>query len=121
MKKVIILNIVILFIFLISSFNICYSFDIPQIQLPPYSDAETKKRSLSTDEVMTSRSGTSYYRGMECSDDCSGHIAGYEWALDNNIREEVFCEKDNFSKSFAEGCLEGVYTNREPLDPPVYE
>lgn len=43
-----------------------------------------------------------YYEGMECTDDCSGHRAGYEWAMENDITDEDDCSSN--SASFDEGC-----------------
>jgi len=37
-----------------------------------------------------------------CTDDCSGHDAGYEWAQDNDITDPDDC--DGNSDSFVEGC-----------------
>ncbi len=43
-----------------------------------------------------------YYRGAPCSEDCSGHEAGYEWAEENSIEDLDDC--DGNSASFVEGC-----------------
>ncbi|WP_027155479.1 hypothetical protein [Mesorhizobium sp. WSM2561] len=42
------------------------------------------------------------FRGYECTDDCSGHEAGYDWAARNDITDERDCDGD--SQSFNEGC-----------------
>jgi opacity protein-like surface antigen len=42
------------------------------------------------------------FDGYECTDDCSGHQAGYDWAEDNDIDDEDSC--DTSSQSFNEGC-----------------
>jgi len=44
-----------------------------------------------------------YYesQGYECTDDCSGHDAGYEWADDNGVCDEYY--SDGNSESFDEG------------------
>jgi hypothetical protein len=39
-----------------------------------------------------------------CSEDCSGHEAGYEWAEEHDIRDPGDC--DGNSQSFVEGCEE---------------
>ncbi len=47
------------------------------------------------------------FGGYDCSGDCSGHEAGYEWAEEHDIDDEDDCEAagDNSnSPSFAEGC-----------------
>ena len=41
------------------------------------------------------------FHGYECSDDCSGHDAGYEWADENGVCDEYF--DGGNSESFAEG------------------
>lgn len=41
-----------------------------------------------------------------CTGDCSGHQAGYEWAQDNGISSESDC--DGNSDSFNEGCVNYV-------------
>lgn len=47
------------------------------------------------DETVTSENWT-------CTDDCSGHEAGYEWAEENGIIDPYDC--DGNSDSFIEGC-----------------
>lgn len=37
-----------------------------------------------------------------CTEDCSGHQAGYEWAEENGITDPDDC--DGRSQSFIEGC-----------------
>ena len=31
------------------------------------------------------------YGGYECTDDCSGHAAGYEWAKEHEIDDDAKC------------------------------
>lgn len=42
------------------------------------------------------------YKGYECTVDCSGHEAGYEWAEEKGITDESDCGGN--SNSFIEGC-----------------
>lgn len=42
------------------------------------------------------------FNGYGCTDDCSGHQAGYEWAEENEIDDEGSCDTE--SQSFNEGC-----------------
>lgn len=42
------------------------------------------------------------FSGYECTDDCSGHEAGYQWAEDNSIDDPDDCSGN--SDSFIEGC-----------------
>nr|WP_180206792.1 hypothetical protein [Pseudomonas sp. SbOxS1]NYU07075.1 hypothetical protein [Pseudomonas sp. SbOxS1] len=42
------------------------------------------------------------FDSYECTDDCSGHQAGYDWAEENDIDDEDACETP--SQSFNEGC-----------------
>jgi hypothetical protein len=46
-----------------------------------------------------------YFDGYLCKDDCSGHVAGYEWAKENNIEDDYVCDSVRGNKkSFVEGC-----------------
>ncbi|RWB05856.1 MAG: hypothetical protein EOQ39_22510 [Mesorhizobium sp.] len=40
--------------------------------------------------------------GNDCTEDCSGHKAGYDWAEQNQISDESDCSSN--SNSFNEGC-----------------
>ncbi|WP_433942355.1 hypothetical protein [Brevundimonas diminuta] len=43
----------------------------------------------------------------DCTDDCSGHRAGYLWALDQpDVIDETHCA--NASASFEAGCRKGI-------------
>lgn len=50
----------------------------------------------------TTYSPPQYFGGYECTDDCSGHEAGYAWAEDKNI--DNFDDCGGNSASFIEGC-----------------
>jgi len=54
------------------------------------------------------------YGGFDCTDDCSGHAAGYKWAEKHNIEDEDNCPEGN-SQSFHEGCV--AYTQDPTRDP----
>lgn len=43
------------------------------------------------------------FYGYDCTEDCSGHEAGYEWAEENDIRDPDDCGGN--SQSFVEGCM----------------
>jgi len=43
-----------------------------------------------------------YYKGYPCTQDCSGHMAGYAWAERKGINDEDYC--GGTSNSFWEGC-----------------
>jgi len=51
----------------------------------------------------------------ECTGDCSGHEAGYEWAMDQGISDPSDCGGN--SESFIEGCE--AYANEQ--DDSSYE
>lgn len=42
------------------------------------------------------------FMGTPCTDDCSGHEAGYQWAEENGIDDPDDCSGN--SNSFVEGC-----------------
>ena len=50
---------------------------------------------------------------FDCTDDCSGHSAGYKWAEKHGIEDEGNCPEGN-SRSFHEGCL--AYARDPTLD-----
>lgn len=56
-----------------------------------------------------SNSGGSYFNGYPCTEDCSGHEAGYEWADENGIDDMDDC--GGSSNSFIEGCESYVEEN----------
>lgn len=43
------------------------------------------------------------FKGYACTKDCSGHLAGYNWAKARNIKNPNQCPIDG-SNSFTEGC-----------------
>jgi len=49
------------------------------------------------------------FGGYECTDDCSGHQAGYDWAEQNDIDDESSCSTP--SASFNQGCESYVEEN----------
>jgi hypothetical protein len=55
--------------------------------------------------------------GYECTEDCSGHKAGYAWAEEHDISDGDACdtagERSN-SPSFAEGCHAYVDGDADP-------
>lgn len=50
-------------------------------------------------------------RGYPCTDDCSGHEAGYAWAEENDITNPSDC--DGNSQSFIEGCEQWAEEQQE--------
>lgn len=62
----------------------------------------SQARSDSTLGSSDSHEGRQYFHGYECSDDCSGHEAGYRWAAKHNISDPEDCGGN--SESFIEGC-----------------
>ena len=59
--------------------------------------------------VKENHTGYSSFNGYECTEDCSGHEAGYEYAEENGISDEYDC--DGNSNSFNEGCISYVEEN----------
>ncbi len=66
----------------------------------------SKKNTASVREinVPTPVYSISNYSGYGCTDDCSGHQAGYDWAELNDITDPYDCSGN--SQSFIEGCEE---------------
>jgi len=59
------------------------------------------------------------FHGYRCTDDCSGHEAGYEWAEEHEIHDPDDC--GGKSESFIEGCRAWAEENpadeKDPEDP----
>jgi hypothetical protein len=53
-------------------------------------------------QIQRTQMPTLSYGGNRCSEDCSGHDAGYEWAEENGITDPDDCGGN--SQSFVEGC-----------------
>jgi len=61
------------------------------------------------------------FGGYECTTDCSGHEAGYQWAESHHITEAAHCEemlvRSPRRTSFYEGCLTYVEDPDHGPDP----
>lgn len=57
------------------------------------------------------------FGGYACTQDCSGHEAGYEWAAENGIQDPAQCGGN--SQSFIEGCQD--YAERQQEEAYVTE
>lgn len=76
-------------------------------QTPAGMDHEAKLHSISRNIPIRSKTGTLFFKGMNCRFDCSGHIAGYRYALDYGLTNVSKCEESP-SLSFEEGCKKGA-------------
>jgi hypothetical protein len=54
--------------------------------------------------ILASEASAREFGGHDCSDDCSGHAAGYRWAEANGMTSDSDCPLRGAS-SFYEGCL----------------
>ncbi len=63
--------------------------------------AEDDDQDLS-DDTDDSSDDSDTFHGYDCTDDCSGHEAGYQWAEDKGLSSGDEC--DTPSNSFNEGC-----------------
>ena len=70
--------------------------------------SKTQYRNTTTPRTYYYSSGLTFH-GYDCTVDCSGHEAGYEWAEDNDINDVYDC--DGNSDSFNEGCEAYVEEN----------
>ncbi|MBC3217002.1 hypothetical protein [Serratia fonticola] len=87
-------------------------------QSPTGMDSQAEWSSILRDYPVKSQTGALFYKGMRCSSDCSGHIAGYEYAVDNNIEDKDKCD-ESYSLSFAEGCskaVDDIIAEKQPLE-----
>jgi hypothetical protein len=67
---------------------------------------------INTPKPTASENTPQYFHGDLCTDDCSGHQAGYDWAMENDITDPGDC--DGNSTSFIEGCE--AYANEIGMD-----
>lgn len=69
-----------------------------------YEPVEESATSSSSAQPSQTRSYTQprTFNGYRCTDDCSGHDAGYEWAEENDVVDPDDCGGN--SNSFIEGC-----------------
>ncbi len=58
------------------------------------------------DYIKENYSGYKSFGAHDCTEDCSGHEAGYEWAANNDIYDVDDCA--GYSNSFIEGCWQYV-------------
>lgn len=61
------------------------------------------------DYVKDNYTGYKTFYGYDCTEDCSGHEAGYNWAKKNDINRT--CKCNGSSQSFSEGCEAYVEKN----------
>lgn len=54
---------------------------------------------------LPAKASANEFGGYECTDDCSGHAAGYRWAEAHDIADESNCPLRGNATSFYEGCL----------------
>ena len=80
-----------------------------------YSSNEDPPESARPEQSTETGSDNSFeFHGYECTVDCSGHQAGYDWAEQHDIDDEDDCGGN--SESFIEGCKAFVQENAEPND-----
>lgn len=85
---------------------------------PAGQDVRAEVESFGNNNAVKSLTGNWYFRGMRCYDDCSGHIAGYEYAINHELTNYSDCDESD-SESFTEGCEKGVQDiidEHEPVD-----
>ncbi len=83
------------------------------LMLKKNAEAEGKeKASAEAIEISHPAKNAPRYRfmGYACTDDCSGHSAGYRWAQKKGIDDDDDCTGN--SNSFIEGCLAYVEENK---------
>lgn len=82
-----------------------------RLRNPAGQDDAARQQSRIQGGVVASPTGKRFFLGQLCSDDCSGHIAGYRWATNLGITKESACDSaydSSNSWSFYEGCVHGV-------------
>lgn len=70
-----------------------------------YGEQREDRRTDAREDARGELDGLTYqdqHGSYACTDDCSGHDAGYQWAQDNEIEDAEDCGGN--SASFIEGC-----------------
>lgn len=62
---------------------------------------------------------TKYFKGYKCKTNCSGHEAGYDWAMEKDITDPDDC--GGKSISFIEGCVAYAEEYQENLYREDYD
>jgi hypothetical protein len=76
-----------------------------------------KAHAQSIGDAVSSETNPREFAGYECTVDCSGHEAGYEWAEEHDISDGDDCDRageHSNSPSFAEGCHAYVDGESDP-------
>ncbi len=82
-----------------------------------------KSNSQSIGDPESSEANPREFAGYECTVNCSGHEAGYNWAEEHDISDGDDCDaagEHSNSPSFAEGChayVDGESDPAEGIDP----
>lgn len=89
--------------------------------LKPSGDNARYSQPSSLNEINRSTSYSRYpsntFRSNNCTDDCSGHEAGYQWAEEHDIDDPDEC--DGNSDSFIEGCRSYAEERQSDLNDDV--
>jgi hypothetical protein len=80
-------------------------------------DRKARMDSIISSLPVHSSTGIVYFKGDACTDDCSGHITGYQWAEERGISKDEGCTSN--SQSFIEGCLKYVSDRVTELEESV--
>ncbi|AUT94195.1 hypothetical protein ABN154_07460 [Klebsiella michiganensis] len=80
-----------------------YTTNKAYMETPEYKDKKARSFSIDYGRVVRSETGRKFFESYECTGDCSGHIAGYEWAQDREVTED-YCFSLEAPRSFQEGC-----------------
>lgn len=98
----------ILIFFIAIFFLIWISFKTPKESLDKSVGPETKTETYSPIQTHV-KTEPLEFNGYPCTEDCSGHEAGYDWAEENGIEDSDDCGGN--SNSFIEGCESYVEEN----------
>ena len=80
---------------------------------PACQDRRARTLSLFDSEPVRSSTGKLFFKGKRCTDDCSGHLAGYKWAAQFGATKEEICIGK--SESFQEGCIAYVDDRKDEI------
>jgi hypothetical protein len=93
----------------------------PHAPVSPETSGQTPVESIDPPDIIepAPRDSRPTFHGYQCTQDCSGHEAGYKWAEEHDISDGDACDAaggHSNSPSFAEGCHAYVDGDAAPED-----
>ena len=87
---------------LLSAMMLCVALTLASCRSSEPSDEDIDQAYENAEDQLSHESFEEVGDTSQCTEDCSGHDAGFEWARDQGVTDPSECSGD--SQSFIEGC-----------------